>query len=106
MGLTDFAVRQARATGRPYTLGDSDGLSLAISVQGHKSWHFRYYWQATQKRMSLGIYPEVTLREARQLRDQARALLSKGINPRLDRKRKQQAVRLAQSAVSLCIGRR
>ncbi len=54
MGLTDFAVRQAKATGRPYTLGDSDGLSLAISAQGRKSWHFRYYWQATQKCMSLG----------------------------------------------------
>ncbi|MGR0064268.1 tyrosine-type recombinase/integrase [Bordetella bronchiseptica] len=96
MGLTDFAIRQAKATDRPYTLGDSDGLSLVISAQGRKSWHFRYYWQATQKRMSLGTYPEVTLREARYLRDQARALLSKGINPRLDRKRKQQAVHLAQ----------
>jgi hypothetical protein len=96
MGLTDFAIRQAKATDRPYTLGDSDGLSLAISAQGRKSWHFRYYWQATQKRMSLGTYPEVTLREARHLRDQARALLRKGVNPRLDRKRKQQAVHLAQ----------
>ena len=46
--------------------------------------------------MSLGTYPEATLREARHLRDQARALLRKEINPRLDRKRKQQAVRLAQ----------
>lgn len=92
MGLTDFAIRQAR----PYTLGDSDGLSLAISAHGRKSWDFRYYWHATQKRMSLGTYPEVTLREARHLRDQARALLRKGINPRLNRKRKQLAVRLAQ----------
>lgn len=47
--------------------------------------------------MSLGTYPEVSLRDARHLRDQARALLSKGINPRLDRKRKRQAVRLAQA---------
>lgn len=56
MGLTDFAIRQAKATGHPYTLGDSDGLSLAISAQGRKSWHFRYYSRATQKRMSLGTY--------------------------------------------------
>ncbi|CAM3859139.1 uncharacterized protein DUF4102 [Kerstersia gyiorum] len=47
--------------------------------------------------MSLGTYPEVSLRDARHLRDQARVLLSKGINPRLDRKRKRQAVRLAQA---------
>jgi len=55
VGFTDldFAIRQAKATGRP-TLGDSDGLSLAISAQGRKSWHFRYYRQATQEHISLG----------------------------------------------------
>lgn len=45
--------------------------------------------------MSLGTYPEVGLRKARALRDQARALLAKGVNPKLDRKHKRQAVRLA-----------
>lgn len=50
MSLTDAATRQAKATGHPYTLADSDGLSLAVSAQGSKSWHFRYYWQARQKR--------------------------------------------------------
>jgi integrase len=95
MALTDTAVRQARATGKAYTLGDRDGLSLAVSPQGGKSWHFRYYWQGTQKRMSLGTYPEVSLRDARRARDEARALLAKGGNPHTDRKRKRQTVRLA-----------
>jgi integrase len=95
MALTDTAVRQAKATGKAYTLGDRDGLSLAVSPQGGKSWHFRYYWQGTQKRMSLGTYPEVSLREARQARDEARALLAKGVNPHTDRKRKRQTVRLS-----------
>lgn len=45
--------------------------------------------------MSLGTYPEVGLRDARALRDQARALLAKGINPKVDRKQRRQAVRLA-----------
>src|SRR3546814_12434297 len=45
--------------------------------------------------MSLGTYPEVTLREARSLRDEARALLAKGTNPRVHRKQKRTAVRLA-----------
>ncbi|MDR0439706.1 MAG: Arm DNA-binding domain-containing protein, partial [Candidatus Accumulibacter sp.] len=53
MALTDTAVRQAKATGKSYTLGDMDGLSLAVSPQGGKSWHFRYYWSGRQKRMSL-----------------------------------------------------
>ena len=95
MALTDVSVRQARATGKDYTLPDFDGLSLAVSAAGGKSWHFRYYWAAKQKRMSLGTYPEVSLREARALRDEARALLAKGINPKIDRKQKLRAVRLA-----------
>ncbi|MFJ5483588.1 tyrosine-type recombinase/integrase [Pectobacterium actinidiae] len=95
MALSDMAVRQARATGKAYTLGDIDGLSLAVTDLGGRSWHFRYCWAGKQKRMSLGTYPEVGLREARALRDQARALLAKGINPKLDRKQKRRAVRLA-----------
>ncbi|ULR30674.1 tyrosine-type recombinase/integrase [Dickeya fangzhongdai] len=95
MALSDMAVRQARATGKAYTLGDIDGLSLAVTDMGGRSWHFRYSWAGKQKRMSLGTYPEVGLREARTLRDQARALLAKGINPKLDRKHNRQFVRLA-----------
>lgn len=95
MALSDMAVRQAKAIGKAYTLGDIDGLSIAVSEQGSRSWHFRYSWAGKQKRMSLGTYPEIGLREARALRNQARALLAKGINPKLDRKHKCQAVRLA-----------
>lgn len=95
MALTDVAVRQARTIGKDYTLPDFDGLSLAVSATGGKSWHFRYYWAAKQKRMSLGTYPEVSLREARALRDETRALLAKGINPKIDRKQKLRSVRLA-----------
>jgi hypothetical protein len=88
MALTDTNVRQAKATGSAYTLGDLDGLSLAVSPQGGKSWHFHYYWMGRQKRMSLGTYPEISLREARQARDEARALLAKGVNPYTHRKQK------------------
>lgn len=95
MALSDMAVRKAKSTGKAYTLGDIDGLSLAVTAQGGRTWHFRYCWAGKQKRMSLGTYPEVGLREARELRDQARALLAKGINPKLDRKHKRQAVKLA-----------
>ena len=95
MALTDFSIRHARPTGKDYTLRDNDGLSLAISAKGGRSWHFRYYWAGRQQRMSLGTYPEISLREARELRDEGRALLAKGINPKIDRKRKFRAVCLA-----------
>lgn len=81
MALSDLAVRQAKAAGKAYTLGDLDGLSLAVAPEGGKSWHYRYYWVGKQKRMSLGTYPEVSLREARTLRDEARALLARASTP-------------------------
>jgi len=95
MALSELAVRQAKATGQTFNLTDFDGLSLNISPQGGKAWHFRYYWAGKQKRISFGTYPEIGLREARSLRDEARVLLAKGINPRVHRKQKRQAVRLA-----------
>lgn len=95
MALSDLAIRQAKATGKAYTLPDIDGLSLAVSASGGRTWHFRYYWLDRQKRMSLGTYPEVSLREARGLRDEARALLAKGVNPHTHRKQKRAVVKLA-----------
>ncbi|MDG3712769.1 Arm DNA-binding domain-containing protein [Pseudomonas aeruginosa] len=82
MALSDTAVRQAKAVGKAYTLGDSDGLALAVSLEGSKSWHFRYTWNSRQKRLSLGTYPEIFLKEARTRRDIARELVARGINPR------------------------
>ncbi|QEX78578.1 tyrosine-type recombinase/integrase [Xanthomonas arboricola pv. pruni] len=93
--LTDMVVRQAKASDKPYTLADFDGLFLYVSPVGGKAWHFRYTWVGQRARISLGSYPELSLREAREFRDQARALVAKGINPRTDRKQKRQAIRLA-----------
>lgn len=90
MALTDMVVRQAKATGKDYTLGDLDGLSLSVSAQGGKTWYFRYSWLGKQKRMSFGTYPEVGLRDARTRRDEARALLAKCVNPRHHREKERQ----------------
>lgn len=95
MALSDLTVRQAKAADKTYSLPDTDGLGLVVAPTGGKSWHLRYYWLGKQKRISLGNYPEIGLREARTLRDEARALLAKGINPHTDRKQKRHAVKLA-----------
>ncbi|MBK9427057.1 MAG: tyrosine-type recombinase/integrase [Gammaproteobacteria bacterium] len=95
MVLSDMAVRRAKATGKAYDLYDTLGLYLAVTANGGKSWHFRYYWLGKRKRMSFGTYPEVSLLEARALRDAARALVAKGINPRVHRKQKRAAAKLA-----------
>jgi len=74
MALSDLTVRQAKAADKTYSLPDTDGLGLVVAPTGGKSWHLRYYWLGKQKRISLGNYPEIGLREARTLRDEARAL--------------------------------
>lgn len=93
--LSDLAVRQAKATGKTYTLADSDGLSLFVSANGAKAWHFRFSWGGKRDRMSFGAYPALSLKDARALRDEARTLLAKGVNPHTDRKRQRHAVVLA-----------
>lgn len=95
MSLTDFAIRGAKPSGKPYDLRDSLGLCLRVSPAGGRSWHFRYYWAGKQNRISFGSYPDVSLQQARAKRDEARSQLAKGINPHVERKLKQRAVRLA-----------
>lgn len=95
MALSDTTVRQARITGNDYTIGDTDGLALNVTARGGKIWRFRYYWAGVQKRMSLGSYPQISLKDARVRRDEARALVAQGINPYEYRKQQRRAVRFA-----------
>lgn len=83
MPLSDTAVRQAKPKDKDYTLPDLDGLALFIAVRGTKSWHFRFSWQGKQARISLGTYPEISLKEARARRDEARSKVANGIDPRI-----------------------
>jgi hypothetical protein len=91
MALSDTTVRLARATGTDH----ADGLALFVTAQGSKSWHFRFYWGGKQPRISLGIYPEISLRDARTRRDEARNLVAKGIDPRVHRRQERAAAAAA-----------
>ena len=95
MALSDLIVRQAKTAGKRYTLYDNDCLSLMVSAAGGKSWIFRYCWLGKQKRMSLGNYPALSLREARAERDKAQVLLAKGIDPQIERDQRRHAAKLA-----------
>ena len=95
MALSDTTVRQPRASGTDYTLKDADGLALFVTAQGSKSWHFRFCWGGKQPRISLGIYPEISLRDARARRDEARNLVAKGIDPRVHRRQERAAAAAA-----------
>jgi hypothetical protein len=70
-------------------------LPTASSAQGSKSWHFRFCWGGKQPRISLGVYPEISLRDARARRDEARNLVAKGIDPRVHRRQERAAAAAA-----------
>lgn len=65
---------------------DYNGLAFFVNTKGAKRWHFRFSRADKQPRISLGTYPEIGLRDARALRDVARALIARGIDPRAHRR--------------------
>ena len=78
--LTDMTVRQAKATGKPYTIADFDGPPLRRRQRRQDSGTFATPGSAGASASPWG-YPELSLREARELRDEARSLVARGINP-------------------------
>jgi len=93
MPLTNTQCQNAKPKGKPYKLTDSGGLTLLIHPNGSKYWRLRYYWLSKEKTLALGVYPLVTLAEARQSRDRAKKLLASGVDPSMAKKQeKRQAV--------------
>ncbi|MBC8948943.1 MULTISPECIES: tyrosine-type recombinase/integrase [Xenorhabdus] len=86
MKLTDMAIKRAKPKEKSYTLADGNGLSLLVETNGSKDWRYRYQFTGKTKMISLGIYPVVTLTEARAKRDEARKQVANGINPSEARK--------------------
>jgi integrase len=88
MALTDTAVKNAKPAEKPYKLFDGGGMYLEVSPKGGKCWRFKYRRPITEKEnsLSLGTYPEVALRTARERRDEMRKQLAEGIDPGEHRK--------------------
>jgi integrase len=86
MPLSDTTIRAAKADGKTRRLSDERGLYLEISPNGGKWWRLKYRIDGKEKRLSLGVYPDVGLKEARERRDEARGRVAKGIDPSAHRK--------------------
>jgi integrase len=86
MPLTDNAVRSAKAAAKPYKLFDRDGLYLIVNPTGSKWWRFKYQFGGREKLLSLGIYNDVSLKDARAKRDDARKLVAAKTDPSNKRK--------------------
>lgn len=86
MPLTDLSIRNAKPGPRLQKLSDGRGLQLHITPAGSKLWRWAYRFDGKQKLMAFGVYPDVSLAQARQAADEARALLATGIDPMEQRK--------------------
>ncbi|KUO54552.1 MAG: integrase [Sphingomonadales bacterium BRH_c3] len=87
MPLTDVAIRNARPRARPYKMGDSHGLFLLVQPSGGKLWRLKYRIHGREKKVALGIYPEVGLAEARNRMREAREQLAHGLDPAREKQR-------------------
>ncbi|MFA6220604.1 MAG: integrase arm-type DNA-binding domain-containing protein [Erythrobacter sp.] len=87
MALNDVAIKALKPKDRVFAVADEKGLCIEVAVSGSKLWRFRYRFGGKPKVLSFGRYPEVTLKEARQRRDDARGQLRDGIDPGVERKR-------------------
>lgn len=94
MPLSDIAARQAKFEGKQQKLSDEKGLFLLVNQAG-KYWRLKYRYGGKEKTLALGVYPEVSLKEARTKRDDARRLLADGTDPGLVRKQSKIASQLA-----------
>lgn len=84
--LTDKHCKNALPGDKPRKISDSLGLYLEIMPNGSKYWRMKYRFQGKEKRLALGVYPDVSLAEARKKRDEARKCLGSGIDPSFAKK--------------------
>lgn len=81
MKLKDIQCRNAKPKEKAYKLADGGGMYLEVSPNGSKYWRLKYRMLNKEKRFAIGVYPEITLQEAREKRDAAKKLIRNGIDP-------------------------
>ncbi|MDR4652705.1 MAG: integrase arm-type DNA-binding domain-containing protein, partial [Nitrosomonas sp.] len=95
MKLTDPIIKAAKPKEKPYKLSDGQGLTLLIQPNGSKWWRYRYRINGKEKMLSIGTYPDVTLKKAREMRVTADDLLKQSIDPSLHRQEQKQIAAIA-----------
>ncbi|EFF84632.1 site-specific recombinase, phage integrase family [Acinetobacter sp. SH024] len=86
---TDREIQNLKPQEKRYSVKDklNNGLFIEVKESGVKSWHYRYSLDGKQDRLVLGRYPDVSLKDARQLRDESASLVAKGISPKQSKKK-------------------
>lgn len=86
MALSNTAIINAKAAEKPYKLYDTNGLFMYVTPNGGKWWRLKYYFDGKEKLLSLGTYPDISLSQARQKREDSKKLLAIDIDPSENRK--------------------
>jgi integrase len=81
MALTDPKIRQAKPKDKDYKLSDAKGMFLLVTKKGAKYWRLKYRIGDKEKLLSIGVYPDVSLKQARKACDNAKELLDQGVDP-------------------------
>ena len=86
MPLTENVIQKAEPADKQYKLTDGEGMYILVSKKGGKWWRLDYRFNGKRKTLSLGTYPKTKLKKARELRGDARKLISNGVDPSLQRR--------------------
>jgi len=95
MPLSDSAVKHKKPTEKPYKVTDEKGLFMLVHPKGFKYWRFKYRFAGKEKLLAFGVYPDVSLANARDRRDEARKLLANGVDPGAVKQASKRAVQVA-----------
>ncbi len=98
--LTETRIRAAKPGEKPYKLFDERGLFALVKPKGNPCWHFKYRFEGRERLISLGTYPDVPLKRAREKRDDARRLVADGVDPSAKRKAEKAALANTFEAVT------
>lgn len=105
MPLTDIKVKTAKPTEKAYKLADGGGMFLLVKPNGSKYWRLKYRYAGKEKLYAIGVYPDVSLAEARHQRDEVRKILAAGGDPGETRKSDKLAQKLATETTFEAIAR-
>jgi hypothetical protein len=85
-GISDIAAKQAKPRNKKYHMTDRDGLYLLVMPTGSKSWRWNFHYLGKRPTITYGLYPDLSVSEARILHAAARKLVAQGVNPMEQRK--------------------
>ena len=79
--LTELSIKQAKPKDKQYKLTDGEGMYLRVYLNGSKYWQLQFWFEGKQKILSFGVWPYISLKEARDKRFEAKKIIKEGINP-------------------------